>query len=179
MKRLFVFGAIALLANIAFGSSILSIQNNDNYSVTQSDPSDLKKIIELIKSNYKDPNLSKLYTDNPGEKTYKYEDEENVAFQGRACWKTNVQIVLFADDGMGIVEYMKIDLIDTYGGHGRTVYKKGPEGKEMKYILVKDVIYKWTKDDYSDLEEFLIYDSKNDQIKSKDNKKIYKAEIDK
>ena len=177
MKRFLTSMIVALIATIALSSTIATNLNSCNFSNNPSGSEDLNKIIELIKSNYKNPNSSKLYNANPGEKVYKFEEKENVAFQGRACWKTNVQILVFVDDDMGVMDYMKIDLIDQYGGYGRNVYKKGPESKEMKFILVNDVIYKWTKEDYSDLEEFLIYDGENDLLKSKDNKKIYKAEI--
>ena len=133
------------------------------------------EIKELIKQGYVDPNFSKLYTNQSAENIYKYEDEENIAFQGRACWKTEMEYLLFGDDNsMGIISAATIDLITPGGGHGQRVYKIGPKGKECRYILVNGVIYKWEKEDYSDLQKCLLFNSNDNTLKSIEGQKKYK-----
>ena len=134
----------------------------------------LDEIIELIKKGYKDPSLSKLYTVDSSEKVYMFQDEENVAVQGRACWKTDMEYILFGNDNsMGIVSASTIDLIAPNGGHGERINKIGPKGKECRFILVKGIIYKWGKEDYSDLQKYLLFDSDNNILMSVDKKKKY------
>ncbi|UKK50613.1 hypothetical protein L6472_11395 [Prevotella sp. E13-17] len=132
------------------------------------------EIKKLIKQGYVDSNFSKLYTNLDGEKIYKFEDEENIAFQGRACWKTEMRYILFGDDNsMGIITAVTFDLITPDGGHGKRVYKAGPKGEECRYILVKGIIYKWEKEDYSDLHEYLLFDSDKNILTSIDKKLTY------
>ena len=133
-----------------------------------------EEIKNLIKQGYVDSNFSKLYTNPDGEKIYKFEDEENIAFQGRACWKTEMQYIMFGDDNsMGIITAITFDLIAPDGGHGKRVYKAGPQGEECHYILVKGIIYKWKKEDYSDLCEYLLFDSDKNILMSMDNELTY------
>ncbi len=134
----------------------------------------IEEIKKLIKQGYVDSNFSKLYTNLDGEKIYKFEDEENIAFQGRACWKTEMQYLMFGDDNsMGIITAVTFDLITPDGGHGKRVYKAGPKGDECRYILVKGIIYKWKKEDYSDLHEYLLFDSDKNILTSIDKKLTY------
>ena len=149
------------------------VKNSDKN--TNSNTNKFDKIIDLIKKDYKDPYLSKLYTMVEGDKIYKYEDEENIAFQGRACWKTDMEYLLFDDDNsMGIISASTIDLITPDGGHGDRVYKIGPKSKECRYILVNGFIYKWEKEDYSDLQEYLLFNSNENTLQSIDKQKIFK-----
>lgn len=144
-------------------------------TTTNHNSNKLDEIIELIKKGYKDPSLSKLYTMVEGDKIYKFEDEENIAFQGKACWKTDMEYILFDDDNsMGIVSASTIDLITPDGGHGDRVYKIGPKSKECRYILVNGFIYKWEKEDYSDLQEYLLFNSNENTLQSIDKQKIFK-----
>ena len=142
---------------------------------TNHDTNKLEEIVELIKKGYKDPDFSKLYTIIGGDKIYKYEDEENIAFQGRACWKTDMEYILFDDDNsMGIASASTIDLITPDGGHGDRVYKIGPKSKECRYILVNGFIYKWEKEDYSDLQKCLQFNSNDNTLQSIEGQKKYK-----
>lgn len=142
---------------------------------TNHDTNKLEEIVELIKKGYKDPDFSKLYTIIGGDKIYKYEDEENIAFQGRACWKTDMEYILFDDDNsMGIASASTIDLITPDGGHGDRVYKIGPKSKESRYILVNGFIYKWEKEDYSDLQKCLKFNSNDNTLQSIEGQKKYK-----
>ena len=144
-------------------------------TTTNHNSNKLDEIIELIKKGYKDPSLSKLYTMVEGDKIYKYEDEENIAFQGKACWKTDMEYILFDDDNsMGIVSASTIDLITPGGGHGDRVYKIGPKSKECRYILVNGFIYKWEKEDFSDLQEYLLFNSNENTLQSIDKQKKFK-----
>lgn len=161
----------------AIAAQIFSQPNDVKNVETNTKPNTNKidEIIELIKKDYKDPCLSKLYTNPDGEKIYKFEDEENIAFQGRACWKTEMQYLMFGDDNsMGIITAVTFDLITPYGGHGKRVYKAGPKGEECRYILVNGIIYKWEKEDYSDLHEYLLFDSENNILQSIDKQKKFK-----
>jgi len=143
-------------------------------TTTNHNSNKLDEIIELIKKGYKDPSLSKLYTVDSSEKVYMFQDEENVAVQGRACWKTDMEYILFGNDNsMGIVSASTIDLIAPNGGHGERINKIGPKGKECRFILVKGIIYKWGKEDYSDLQKYLLFDSDNNILMSVDKKKKY------
>lgn len=135
----------------------------------------LDEIKKLIKQGYVDTNFSKLYTNPSAEKIYKFEDEENIAFQGRACWKTEMEYILFGDDNsMGIISAATIDLITPTGGHGQRVYKIGPRAKECRYVLVKGIIYKWEKEDYSDIQEYLFFNCNDNTLQSINKQKNYK-----
>ena len=135
----------------------------------------LEEIEKLIKQGYVDPNFSKLYTTKSTEKIYKYEKEENIGFQGRACWKTDTEFILFGDDNtMGTISTITIDLITPTGGHGQKVYSIGPKAKECHYILVKGTIYKWEKEDYSDLKKYLLFNSDENILQSVEGNKKYK-----
>ena len=146
----------------------------DNVKNTETNTNKLDEIINLIKQGYVDPSFTKLCTVNTSDKVYMFQDEENVAVQGRACWKTDMEYILLGtDNSMGIISASTIDLIAPNGGHGERIHKIGPKGIECRFILVKGIIYKWEKEDYSDLQKYLIFDSNNNILMSVDKKKKY------
>lgn len=84
---------------------------------------------------------------------------------------------MFGDNtSIGFVYAITFDLITPNGGHGQRVHTIGPKVKEFHYILVDNIIYKWEEEDYSDLQEYLIFDSKKDIIQSIDKRKTYNPE---
>jgi tetratricopeptide (TPR) repeat protein len=159
----------------AIAAQIFTQTDDVKNTETNTNTNKFDEIIELIKKGFKDPSLSKLYTNPSAEKIYEFEDEENIAFQGRACWKTNMEYLLFGDDySMGIITAATIDVITASGGHGQRVYKIGPKGKECRYILVNGIIYKWEKEDYSDLQEYLLFNSNDNTLQTIDKQKKFK-----
>ena len=149
----------------------------EHYYSVQSSPETtaLDSVKVKIKEKYVDPNLPKLmFVAEKNEKMYKYTDEENIAMQGRPCWKTDFEYFVFDDNyALGIMTAMTIDLITPNGGHGRRLYTKGPSVKECHYILIDNIVYKWEEDDYSDLQEFLVYDPAKDILFTRSKSKTY------
>ena len=169
-----LFTAYPMLAKT---EKLLCVNGTEHYYSVQSSPetNDLDSVKLKIKEKYVDPNLPKLlFVAEKNEKMYAYTDEENIAMQGRPCWKTDFEYFVFDENNaLGIITGMTIDLITPNGGHGQRVYTKKPSVKECHYILIDNIIYKWEQDDYSDLQEFLVYDPAKDMLSSKSKSKTY------